>query len=60
MIRTFAIAAGALVLFGGSAIASADPAEQDAAIYAIGKCYDPAKRRCNDPTRSHTTATPRA
>ena len=43
MIRTFAIAAGALVLFGGSAVASADPAEQDRTIYAIGKCYDPAK-----------------
>ena len=42
MIRTFAIAAGALVLFGGSAVASADPAEQDSTIYAIGKCYDPA------------------
>ena len=49
MIRTFAIAAGALVLFGGSAIASADPAEQDASIYAIGKCYDPAKEPVQRP-----------
>jgi hypothetical protein len=41
MIRIFAIAAGALVAFGGSAVASADPPEQDAANFAIGKCYDP-------------------
>ena len=43
MIRTFAIAAGAVVLFGGSAVASADPAEQDTTIFAIGKCYDPSQ-----------------
>ena len=43
MIRTIAIAAGAVVLFGGSAIASADPAEEDTTIFAIGKCYDPSQ-----------------
>ncbi len=42
MIRTFAIAAGTVVLFGGSAVASADPA-QDTTTYAIGKCYDPSQ-----------------
>ena len=43
MIRTFAIAAGAFVLFGGSAVASADPADQDTTVFAIGKCYDPSQ-----------------
>jgi hypothetical protein len=40
MIRMFAIAAGAIALVGGSAVASADPADQDPTIFAIGKCYD--------------------
>lgn len=40
MFRVLAISASAVALFGGSAIASADPA-QDSATYAIGKCYDP-------------------
>lgn len=41
MIRIFATAAGAVVLFSGSAVASAEPAEQDGTTFAIGKCYDP-------------------
>ncbi len=43
MIRIFATVAGAVVLFGGSAVASADPAEQDTTTYAIGRCYDPSQ-----------------
>jgi hypothetical protein len=43
MIRLLAIAAGAVAVFGASATASADPAEQDATTYAIGKCYDPGR-----------------
>jgi hypothetical protein len=39
MIRLLAIAASAVALFGASATASADPAEQDGTTYAIGKCY---------------------
>jgi hypothetical protein len=40
MIRSFAIAASAVAVFGASATASADPVEQDSSTYAIGKCYD--------------------
>jgi hypothetical protein len=43
MMRILAIAAGAVAVFGASATASADPAEQDATVYAIGKCYDPSR-----------------
>lgn len=44
MMRILAVAAGAVAVFGASAAASADPAaEQDATIYAIGKCYDPGR-----------------
>ena len=43
MIRTFAIVASALAVFSGSAVASADPAEQDTTVFAIGKCYDPSQ-----------------
>jgi hypothetical protein len=35
MIRTFAIAACAVAVFSGSAVASADPAGQDAGVFAI-------------------------
>lgn len=41
MKRLFAIAASAVAVFGASATAVADPAEQDSSPYAIGKCYDP-------------------
>lgn len=41
MIRTFAVAASAVSLFGaGAPAASADPAEADGSAYAIAKCYD--------------------
>ncbi|RDH76429.1 hypothetical protein DVS77_22060 [Mycolicibacterium moriokaense] len=43
MIRLFAIAAAAVAVFGASATAAADPAEQDATTYLIGKCYDPSQ-----------------
>lgn len=43
MIRTFAIAASAVAVFSGSAVASADPAGQDGTVFAIGKCYDPSQ-----------------
>lgn len=39
MIRAFVVAVAAVALFGGSAVASADPAENG--TFAIGKCYDP-------------------
>jgi hypothetical protein len=42
MLRLFAIAAGVVAVFGASATAAAEPAEQDGSTYAIGKCYDPA------------------
>jgi hypothetical protein len=41
--RVLVLAACTLALFGGPAIASADPAEPDGAIFAIGKCYDPSQ-----------------
>lgn len=50
MIRIFALAACAMALFSGSAVASADPAEQETTTYAIGKCYDPAKPLVEQPT----------
>src|SRR3954470_719884 len=43
MIRTYAVAATLVALVGSAPTASADPVEQDAPIYAIGKCYDPAR-----------------
>lgn len=43
MLRTLAIAVGAVAVLGFGAAASADPAEQDGSIYAIGKCYDPGR-----------------
>ncbi len=51
MFRTFAIAASAVAVFGATATAFAEPAqEQDAAIYAIGKCYDPSQPPVQRPT----------
>jgi hypothetical protein len=49
MIRLFAIAAGAVAVFGASAVASADPADQGATGYAIGKCFDPDKPLVKQP-----------
>ena len=43
MVRIFVLAACAVVLFGGSASAMADPAKQGDAVFAIGKCYDPSQ-----------------
>lgn len=43
MIRTYAVAAALVALFGSAATASADPVGQDTTIYAIGKCYDPSQ-----------------
>ena len=43
MIRIFAVAASLVAYFGLSATASAEPTEQDATTYAIGKCYSPAQ-----------------
>jgi hypothetical protein len=40
VIRALVLASCTVALFGGSAIASADPAQQDDAVFAIGKCYD--------------------
>lgn len=51
MFRTFAIAASAVAVFGATATAFAEPAqEQDASIYAIGKCYDPSQPPVQRPT----------
>src|SRR3954471_2255740 len=41
MIRTLAVAAGAVAVLAAAAPASADPADLDTTTYAIGKCYDP-------------------
>lgn len=43
MIRALVLAACTVALFGGPAIASADPAGQGDAVYTIGKCYDPSQ-----------------
>ena len=43
MIRVFVLASCAVALFGGSAPATADPAEQGDSVFAIGKCYDPSQ-----------------
>ena len=43
MIRALVLAACTLALFGGAAIASADPAEESDADFAIGKCFDPSQ-----------------
>jgi hypothetical protein len=40
VIRALVLAACTVALFAGPAIASADPAEPDDAVFAIGKCYD--------------------
>src|SRR6478609_497961 len=41
--RVIVLAACAVVLFGGSAPATADPAGQADSVFAIGKCYDPSQ-----------------
>jgi hypothetical protein len=43
VIRALVLAACAVALFGAPAIASADPAEQGDAVFAIGKCYNPSQ-----------------
>ena len=43
MSRALVLAACTVALFSGSAIASADPADQGDAVFAIGKCFDPSQ-----------------
>ncbi|HVQ52610.1 MAG TPA: hypothetical protein VMS92_21440 [Mycobacterium sp.] len=49
MIRALVLAACTVALFGGPAIATADPAEQGDAVFAIGKCYDPSQPPAEQP-----------
>jgi hypothetical protein len=50
MIRLFAVAAGAVAVFAATATAAADPAGQDGATFAIGKCFDPGGPLVQRPT----------
>ncbi len=43
MIRALVLAACAVALLGAPALATADPAGQGDAVFAIGKCYDPSR-----------------
>jgi hypothetical protein len=49
MMRLLAIAASAVAILGASATAAANPGEQDASTYAIGKCFDPDKPLVEQP-----------
>jgi hypothetical protein len=43
VIRALVLATCTVALFGGPAIAWADPAQPGDAVFAIGKCYDPSQ-----------------
>jgi hypothetical protein len=43
VIRALVLAACAVALLGAPALATADPAGQGDAVFAIGKCYDPSR-----------------
>jgi hypothetical protein len=43
VIRLLVLAACAVALLGAPALATADPAGQGDAVFAIGKCYDPSQ-----------------